>query len=732
MNTLWKRYTSTALSTKILIGMIAGIVAGLVLGERATLLDPVGSGFLRLFQMPVIPYIVVSIITSIGRLNRKQAGTTFRGSVGVLAGLWVVILLVVLAFPAGFPDWKSGSFFSSSQLQEAPELSLVELFIPTNPFTALAETVVPSVVLFSIAVGIALIGVPENRAVILGLQKLGDALLGISRVVARFTPIGVFAILAKATGTTPLEAFSRIQVYVLLQALVALVLTLWVLPAAVATFTPVRQRTILRSFRAPLLTAFATGNLLIVLPLLSERCIQLLEAAPDPMVSTNSEDPAADPIRRSAEIAASVELLIPLSFVFPTMGKLLSLAFIPYAAWFSGTQIPASSYPLFLITGLASFFGDGLIAMRYLLGLLSLPEDLAELYVTIDQVSAARFGTLLAGMSTVCLALLATSVIRGQAVFRLRPALRTLAISILLLATALGLNRTFFERFVEDPNTKARELITRTFASKPDQLATVRSQPDPRDAGDDPSSLIDRIESRGSLHVCVREEDYPLSYRNREGEQVGLDVELALLFSRDLGVDAVLKPVPLDVDTPQGCDLLAAATVMTPDRSVSSNLSEPIRIETLAFLVRDEDVRKFMDFSALAAQPSLRIGTQGVSLYARKRFERQLPRMSLRRSNDIPAMLQQVENGTLDGILITAETGASLTVLDPNFALAIPRPLVQVPVGWVVAEGGEDLRTGLNAWIRMRRLDGTIDELTRHWIEGKSGVPQQRGLLRQG
>jgi ABC-type amino acid transport substrate-binding protein len=222
----------------------------------------------------------------------------------------------------------------------------------------------------------------------------------------------------------------------------------------------------------------------------------------------------------------------------------------------------------------------------------------------------------------------------------------------------------------------------------------------------------------------VREEDYPLSYRNREGEQVGLDVELALLFSRDLGVDAVLKPVPQDVDTPHGCDLLAAATVMTPDKSVSSNLSDPIRIETLAFLVRDEDVRKFVDFSALASQPLLRIGTQGVSLYARERFQRQLPRMSLRRSNDIPAMLKQMENGTLDGILITAETGASLTVLDPNFALAIPRPLVQVPVGWVVAEGAEDLRTGLNAWMRMRRLDGTIDELTRYWIEGKTGVSQ--------
>lgn len=716
MSALWKRYSAIPLSTKILVGMIAGIVAGLALGEQAIVFDPLGSGFLRLFQMPVIPYIVVSIITSIGRLNRKQAESTFRGTVGVLAGLWIVILLVVVAFPAGFPDWRSGSFFSSSQLEEPQDLSLVELFIPTNPFTALAETVVPSVVLFSIAVGIALIGIPGSRSVILALQNIGDALLLITRIVARFTPIGVFAILAKAAGTTPLGALSRIQVYILLQGMVALVLTLWVLPAAVAAFTSIRIRTILRSFRAPLLTAFATGNLLIVLPILSDRCIALLESVPDRQPSSDEEGHANS---RKAEIAASVELLVPLSFVFPTMGKLLSLAFIPYAAWFSGTLIPASRYPLFLITGLASFFGDGIIAMRYLLGLMSLPADFVELYVTIDQVSAARFGTLLAGMSTICLTLLATSVIRAQSSFRPLTALRTFLASALLLLAALGINRTFFERFVENPSDQSRELTARSFASDPEQLAQVRSTPRTLRTEDDSPSRLAQILSRGTLKLCVKEERYPLSYRNTAGKLVGLDVELALLFSRDLGVDAVLTSTLSDQEDAGQCDLVASSTIMTPDRSVSSTLTDPIRNETVAFLVRDEDIRQFKDWNALSDRPSLSVGAHDLSDYSRMKFKRILPQADLKTDDDVSALMKDVEDGHLDAILLTAESGASLTVLNPHFSLAIPRPLVQVPIGWVVADGAEDLRTGLNAWIRLRHLDGTIEQLTRHWIEGK-------------
>ena len=60
-------------STKILIGLAAGVATGLFLGERAAALDWVADGFVKLLQMTVLPYVTVSIVSSLGRARLRQA-----------------------------------------------------------------------------------------------------------------------------------------------------------------------------------------------------------------------------------------------------------------------------------------------------------------------------------------------------------------------------------------------------------------------------------------------------------------------------------------------------------------------------------------------------------------------------------------------------------------------------------------------------------------------------------
>ena len=62
-------------SKKILIGLAAGIATGLFFGERAAALDWVADGFVKLLQMTVLPYVTVSIVSSLGRLDYAQART---------------------------------------------------------------------------------------------------------------------------------------------------------------------------------------------------------------------------------------------------------------------------------------------------------------------------------------------------------------------------------------------------------------------------------------------------------------------------------------------------------------------------------------------------------------------------------------------------------------------------------------------------------------------------------
>jgi hypothetical protein len=52
-----------------LIGLVLGIIAGLFLGELAAVFKIIGDVFIRLFQVTVIPYISLSLITGLGSLG---------------------------------------------------------------------------------------------------------------------------------------------------------------------------------------------------------------------------------------------------------------------------------------------------------------------------------------------------------------------------------------------------------------------------------------------------------------------------------------------------------------------------------------------------------------------------------------------------------------------------------------------------------------------------------------
>ena len=116
-----------ALATQVLLALALGILAGLFFGERMAALDVVGLAFVRLLQMTVLPYVVVSLIAGLGRLNAREAARLgWRAAVTLLA-LWAVGLLFVALMPVVFPDWDSASFYSRRS-SSPPRRSMSSIF----------------------------------------------------------------------------------------------------------------------------------------------------------------------------------------------------------------------------------------------------------------------------------------------------------------------------------------------------------------------------------------------------------------------------------------------------------------------------------------------------------------------------------------------------------------------------------------------------------------------------
>jgi Na+/H+-dicarboxylate symporter len=86
-------------SKQILAGVAAGVVVGLFLGDLAGSLKVAADAYLKLLQMTVLPYVVVSIIIGLGSLSLAQSKALALRGGAVLLLLWALALAVVFVFP---------------------------------------------------------------------------------------------------------------------------------------------------------------------------------------------------------------------------------------------------------------------------------------------------------------------------------------------------------------------------------------------------------------------------------------------------------------------------------------------------------------------------------------------------------------------------------------------------------------------------------------------------------
>src|SRR5580765_3506887 len=204
-----------SLSLKITIGLAAGVLTGLFLGERAAFLEFPAKAFVQLLQVTVMPYLVTSLITGIASGSSGQARHLFTRAGVIVLVLWALSLALVFVMPLALPPSMGGAFYSTATVASQERIDWIELYIPSNPFRSLSNNLVPAVVVFSVLLGIALIGLRDKDRVLGPLRLIGDTLGRAGSMLVALTPIGIFAIAGQAAGTLRLEEFERLEAYLL-------------------------------------------------------------------------------------------------------------------------------------------------------------------------------------------------------------------------------------------------------------------------------------------------------------------------------------------------------------------------------------------------------------------------------------------------------------------------------------------------------------------------------------
>ncbi|ETX07562.1 MAG: hypothetical protein ETSY2_10500 [Candidatus Entotheonella gemina] len=700
-----------SLATQVVIALALGLAAGIFFGELTAPLKGVGKAFILLLQMTVLPYIMLSLITGLGHLNYREVKSLGLKVGSLLLLSWGLAFVAILVMPLAYPALETASFFSTSLVKVPESVNFLELFIPSNPFHALANNLVPAVVLFSVAVGIALIGLEPKDGLLDNLTILNRAMARVTQFVSQLTPIGVFAIVASAAGTMGLEELGRLQVYLLTYVAMALVLGLWVLPALITSFTPLTYAQVIGTTRDVLITAFATGSALIVLPLLIERSKELLRQS---QLSTE-------------ETEATVEVIVPAFTSFPKIGTLFPMSFVLFAGWFGGSTVSMTQYPTLITVGLPSFFGSVNTAIPFLLDLLRIPVDLFQLYLATTVVTQ-RFGVLLTTINNLVLTLLGACAVGGMLTMRWGRLVRNAVITAGIVVLTIGALRAFFTIALDNAYNKNEIIASLQLMRTAGEATVYTSAPPPLPPLEVPGqSRLERIRARNTIRVGYFRDGLPFSYVNAAGDLVGFDIEMAHTLAQDL--NAALELVPIEPGkTAQQlntgyCDIIMSGMAITPQRAQQMAFSQPIYDATVAFIVKDHRRDDFNSRDAVKGLKTLRIAIPNIPYYIAI-VKQYLPQAEVIPLRSIKAFFEK--NGdAFDALVYSAEAGSAWTLLYPAYSVAIPQPdVLAAPIAYAMARGDEEMVDLINNWLLLKRKIQTVQSLYDYWILGKDTVPK--------
>jgi uncharacterized protein len=206
----------------------------------------VGSGYVRLLMMIVIPLVMVSIIQSITNLEKtSELGKMSGWIIGILVSTAMVAAIVGVGsslifdlnaeqIEAGQAEQDRGSYLEETlgSVKDMSTPDKILAFIPANPFedmTGARPTSTIAVVIFSAIVGIAALGVrrknPEQAAVFTkGVNAVYAIVMRIVTLVLRLTPFGIMGLMATTVAQTNVAGILELGKFVLASYLALLVM----------------------------------------------------------------------------------------------------------------------------------------------------------------------------------------------------------------------------------------------------------------------------------------------------------------------------------------------------------------------------------------------------------------------------------------------------------------------------------------------------------------------------
>jgi aerobic C4-dicarboxylate transport protein len=199
---------------QVIVAILLGVALGVAAPHFAIALKPLGDGFVKLIKMLITPIIFCTVAGGIARMSDlKRVGAVgiramiYFEAISSLALIIGVVVAEVVKPGAGFnvqaasldPTAVGAYVAKAHQMQSVPAFLLH--LIPDTFVSAFADGDVLQVLLLAILTGFAIARLGQTGELAAhALERIGEVVFAIIRIVVRAAPVGAFGAMAYTIG----------------------------------------------------------------------------------------------------------------------------------------------------------------------------------------------------------------------------------------------------------------------------------------------------------------------------------------------------------------------------------------------------------------------------------------------------------------------------------------------------------------------------------------------------
>ncbi len=230
---------------------------------------------------------------------------------------------------------------------------------------------------------------------------------------------------------------------------------------------------------------------------------------------------------------------------------------------------------------------------------------------------------------------------------------------------------------------------------------------------------LGEIIARGALRVGLSGDQPPFSMRGRNGELMGLDVDLAGALAQAMGLEAELVALPFAELLPTleatGVDVVISAMTITPERNSRVPFAGPYYISGTAALTKSDALAHVDSIETLDGALGRYAAVSGTTNEA---FAREyLPAASLISTRDFDAALALLLNDEVDALLANFPLCRYAAMRHPEAGFSEQMmPFTVEPLGIAIRADAPLLVNLVQNYLDTLEYAGVLGQLKARWL----------------